>query len=261
MMKIFHANAWQYLAIVLCSVAINVSSHGGTSHNLEDYCNPLGSVRSYQALTLAQTVELRATLGTDLKQSGCRSGVVFEALNSSFGFLVSLADLNIPGNEDNCTDYVKVTGLLNKDLNDKPFCGEAFPTGMPLRTDGDKVTILWNSQAASDTGTPKRANFRIVIVQYLNGSSQADCPESWKLCGTGTCIEGRVWCDGLYNCEDGGDETAECNRPEHVVSIPAVVVIVVLAMFLIILVVLVVYVRKKRSAAQHIGGSTLSHTM
>ncbi|XP_077532907.1 uncharacterized protein LOC144145242 [Haemaphysalis longicornis] len=85
------------------------------------------------------------------------------------------------------------------------------------------------------------------VSPYTN-SSEAECPKSWRRCSNGTCLESRVWCDGIDNCGDGTDEAAENCSPSTVLSIPGIVIIAVIVALVLIAVVVVALICKRRRA-------------
>lgn len=218
---------------------------------MEDQCSESGTPTQYQATTLVQSIAFGTTSTTfqpHLRERGCRSGYSFSSLNDTFGFLVTPVSLSVPGTPGNCSEFVRFEGLEDEELNQQRFCGQAFPNGSrAVRTSGDTFTIWWFSPPVP--GVERTANFRVVMVAYVNRSSEAECPESWRRCNTGACIESRVWCDGIDNCGDGSDESATtCAPAAYRLTIPAIVIIVMLVAFVLISVMVVCYVRRRRSA-------------
>lgn len=243
----------RYGAVLLSVLVVSAPSASSyVDYYLEDHCSPLGTSTRLRALTAPQSISFGATnrvFRAELRDEGCHAGISFSTYNESLGFLVTLVSLDVPQREaGNCSDFVLLGGVNNDTLNQRRFCGRQFPRAHGVRTLGDRFTIWWFSEPLP--GAKRTASFKVVIVAYVNASAfNGDCPYGWRQCGDGACIEPGVWCDTIYNCGDGSDETPEiCGASSYRLTIPGIVIIAVVVAFAVIAILLVIYVRRRRNA-------------
>lgn len=239
------------LAVVLVTAALCASATVSpyTNYYLEDHCSPAKSPDRYHARTEVQSISFgaKSPLQERLDERGCRAGLSFTTFNDTYGFLVTPVSIDIPrGPTNSCVNFIWFDGLEEDDLNGKRLCGDSFPKTSAVRTKSDRFTIWWSSEPSSDLS--RKAAFNVVIASYVNRSSEAECPESWRRCSNGACLEPRVWCDGIDNCGDGTDEAAENCSPSTVLSIPGIVIIAVIVALVLIAVVVVALICKRRRA-------------
>lgn len=232
---------------VLLTAAVEITPY--TDYYMEDHCSPSNTPDRYQARTEAQSIsfKLKSPLQERLDERGCRAGLSFRTVNESYGFLVTPVSIDIPrGPTNSCVNFIWFDGLEEDEMNGKRLCGDRFPKTSAVRTKGDRFTIWWSSEPSRDA--EKKASFNVVIAAYVNKTSESECPESWRRCNNGACLEPLVWCDGIDNCGDGSDETAANCAPSTVLSIPGIVIIAVLVALVIIAIGVVVFVCKRRRA-------------
>ncbi|XP_050052319.1 uncharacterized protein [Dermacentor andersoni] len=239
--------------VVLAGVVLTTTAETSayTDYYMEDHCSPSNTADRYRARTETQSISfrLKSPLQERLDERGCRAGLSFTTVNETYGFLVTPVAIDIPrGPTNSCVNFIWFDGLAEDELNGKRLCGDSFPKTSAVRTKGDRFTIWWSSEPSKDAD--RKASFNVVIASYVNRSSEAECPESWRRCDNGACLEPLVWCDGIDNCGDGSDETeANCGEsPSTVLSIPGIIIIAVIVVLVIIAIGVVVYVCKRRRA-------------
>lgn len=233
--------------ILATTVAAEITAY--TDYYLEDHCSSSRSADRYRARTEAQSISfrLKSPLQEKLDERGCRAGLSFSTLNETYGFLVTPVSIDIPrGPTNSCVNFIWFDGLAEDELNGKRLCGDTFPKTSAIPTKGDRFTIWWSSEPSKDAD--RQASFNVVIASYVNRSSEAECPESWRRCDNGACIEPRLWCDRIDNCGDGSDEDEANCAPSTVLSIPGIVIIAVIVVLVIIAIGAIVYVCRRRRA-------------
>ncbi|KAL3244928.1 hypothetical protein MRX96_018509 [Rhipicephalus microplus] len=208
--------------ILTTTVAVEITAY--TDYYLEDHCSSSRSADRYRARTEAQSISfrLKSPLQEKLDERGCPGRPQFQHVERDFD------------------------GLAEDELNGKRLCGDTFPKTSAIPTKGDRFTIWWSSEPSKDAD--RQASFNVVIASYVNRSSEAECPESWRRCDNGACIEPRLWCDRIDNCGDGSDEDEANCAPSTVLSIPGIVIIAVIVVLVIIAIGAIVYVCRRRRA-------------
>ncbi|KAH8039817.1 hypothetical protein HPB51_009073 [Rhipicephalus microplus] len=237
------------LASVILTTTVAAEITAYTDYYLEDHCSSSRSADRYRARTEAQSISfrLKSPLQEKLDERGCRAGLSFSTLNETYGFLVTPVSIDIPrGPTNSCVNFIWFDGLAEDELNGKRLCGDTFPKTSAIPTKGDRFTIWCSRDVAHITASSSMQTFQ--SNTFVTSPSEAECPESWRRCDNGACIEPRLWCDRIDNCGDGSDEDEANCAPSTVLSIPGIVIIAVIVVLVIIAIGAIVYVCRRRRA-------------